>query len=221
MKKETIALLIKGISSTVGMKNSDIALNLGEKEYKKLDVDFFRNLKNLEDNIIKPLQDRFNLKIYLSTYQSNDLHKIEKVLNPEKTVINDKKNHPIDTFINGLEVINKDDDYVLTYRFDGYLKDKIVNFNLDFDKNCINFPWRESGHWQSFKGVGDLIFLYPLKLNECFMTALKACKEKKSIHRIYSEYRCIDNESKVNFITNQYCNMLSNPLGGMDREKIM
>jgi len=216
--KKKIALLLKGINSTVNLHNSEIPLNLGENEYKKLDVDFFRCYSNMKKNLIDPLGDQFDLKIYLSTYKSDSLNKINSILNPEKVILNNLDNHPLQTFINGLEAI-VDVDYVIPYRFDALLH---KNYNeLDIDYSFVNFPWREANHWKTIRGVGDLIFLYPFLFNQKFIISLKSCIKKESVHRIYDEMKNISDVSKFRFITNEMCNIFNNPIGTIDRVKVL
>jgi len=222
--QKSVALLIKGINSTTGLEKNEIALNVGDENgpapYKKIEVDFFKCYDNLKEKILDPLDEKFDLKIYLSTYDSKDFEKINNTLKPESFLLNALDNHPIDTFINGLRLIS-DVDYIIAYRFDAFLYNSILSLNMNYD--LINIPWRERNHWGTIRGVGDLLFLYPFEYNDAFIAALEACKSKRSIHRIYDELASTISESKFNFMTDQMCNIVqgNNPIGYIDRVKIL
>ena len=115
-------------------KNSNKKNNLGSS--------FFLNYENHKSNILDCFE---NVDVYIHTYSVNaDLDKsLIDLVKPTCYMIDKQLKQEIrHSIIQVNKMYNENDyDFIINTRFDLQFKQKITNFNLDFNK--FNFLWRE------------------------------------------------------------------------------
>lgn len=160
-----IGLLFTGIS--YGYYNSnDGRTNI---EYLR---DYNHCFPNILKNIIEPLKNMHDVKIYLMSYNSDKINDIlDKYLPTLYTFTDMEHSHQILTYIKSLEQIrNQDLDFVISTRFDIHFNKPITDLNIDYSK--FNSLFKEKGYWEIYKFTTDNLFAFKYDMLEDFISAL-------------------------------------------------
>lgn len=148
--------------------------------------DYFQDADNIDRAIIAPLREAGNnVSIYFHTYSSLDDptldEKLVTNLGPRRhTISNTTLPKIVDSFIEVLDLVGKDDDidYIVLLRFDVRYKRRITELNIDWDKS--NFAFREFDCGKLFPAVAgqyrkasDLFYVLPILHRLSMIQALR------------------------------------------------
>jgi hypothetical protein len=167
--------------------------------------------ENLFKNVINPLKENNDIKIYVHTYDTTETDNILEIYKPIKYKILDPTNSNsaelgANTYIDSLENLKDEDiDFIITTRFDLDIR---CNIGIDFKK--FNFLFKELNHWNAFPKdmLDDVIISLKetwLGKNTHFCPGLFHCLYKFLVKRIgESNIKFIDNEESTIQISNKF-----------------
>ena len=128
---------------------------------------------NIIENFINPFKEHHKVKVYLTTYENDELNDIIDFYKPENVLIlpfegSNQRNTLLQSMV---QIRNEDLDFILTTRFDVRWFQKVANLNIDYNK--FNFLYKEvEPEWTRNKFVSDIIFGFPKCFLEPFMQAI-------------------------------------------------
>jgi len=140
------------------------------------------------------------IKLYITTYMNDEIESLLNFYEPYKYQIIENKGQ-ISTFVKSFDIIDSDEDFIITTRFDINFVDKISNFKINYNK--INFLFKEGTDIELGNPfVTDNIFLFPSKYKEIFLSSiLESTNENSShMHDIYIKLMTKINENNFHFI---------------------
>jgi hypothetical protein len=168
---------------------------------------FDRDWNLSKDNIKSNLIDCFpndEVTVYLATYvDSIQNKKLVEFYNPKRAFVLPYQNsHQRTTYKVGLQIVLDDDlDFIISTRFDIKFKDKVSNYNFDYNK--VNFLFKDlEPHWTNTRYVGDCLHGIPKKYLNDFVEALSREHESNAwfMHGIYNRLIPMIGENNMHFI---------------------
>jgi hypothetical protein len=148
--------------------------------------------ENLFKNLINPLKENNNIKIYLYTYNTDESDNILEIYKPTKYTILDATNSnsaelAASTYIDSLEKLrNEDVDFIITTRFDLDIR---CNIGIDFEK--FNFLFKELKNWDESNLTSDTFYAFPKYMLEDVIISLKETWLGKSRHFCPGLFHCL------------------------------
>lgn len=148
--------------------------------------------ENLFKNLINPLKENNNIKIYLYTYNTDESDNILEIYKPTKYTILDATHSnsaelAASTYIDSLENLrNEDVDFIITTRFDLDIR---CNIDIDFEK--FNFLFKELKNWDESNLTSDTFYAFPKYMLEDVIISLKETWLGKSRHFCPGLFHCL------------------------------
>lgn len=148
--------------------------------------------QNLFKNVINPLKETNDVKIYLYTYNTNETEAILKIYNPEKYTILESANTnspklAVNTYIDSLKILkNEDLDFIITTRFDL----DIMNL-IKFDFKKFNFLFKELNNWDNHQLTTDLLYAFPFKMLDNVIKSLYETYENLNKYFCPGLFHCL------------------------------
>lgn len=141
--------------------------------------DYNHCFSNINEFLIAPFKKDHDVKIYLTTYNTNSDNLI-KLYDPVAYQFSDKS-HQMLTYIKSLEQLrNQDLDFIISTRFDIHFHKKINEINIDYTK--FNALFKEKGWWDSMKFTTDNLFAFPSNMIDDFLFVLNSLYQNPSRH---------------------------------------
>lgn len=133
-------------------------------------------------NLIDPIREENNLKVYLTSYSSECQEEIIRLYRPTICDFYDYTgSHQVLNYIKGLKLMQDQDlDFIICTRFDIHFKKNINNFNFDFNK--FNALFKERGWWDNMKFTTDNMFAFPKHMLNDFILVLEELYTNPSRH---------------------------------------
>jgi uncharacterized protein YchJ len=193
-----LGINLVGISHLLHKERHPVA-----RTYKLCSDNFYKEVHNL-------LTPKFDVKVYLTTYVTEEVQNIVDTYKPEKALfLNYKNSHQIKTFINSLELMeNQNLNFIMITRFDlfffpGKLKE------LDIRMNKFNFLCKEEKYWDNFNFVNDCFMIFPGE----FLSPFKKCcynllnnPPRLGLTDMHGLYKFVNKEignDNINFMTGE------------------
>jgi hypothetical protein len=163
---------------------------------------------NHKSMLIDPFKNKFNTKVYLTSYNSDHMDEIIKLYNPNKYIFNDfDGSHQVLTYIKSLEQLrNENLDFVISTRFDIHFNKNIENVNFNYNK--FNALFKERGWWSSMKFTTDNMFAFKYSMLEDFISILQDLYINPSrfgmtdLHQVFSRMQNKIGIDNTNIISN-------------------
>jgi hypothetical protein len=186
----------------VGLSHND--LGNGMHTYKD-------GYENLFKNVINPLKENNDIKIYVYTYNTPETDNILEIYKPIKYTILDSTNSNsaelgANTYIDSLEKLRDEDvDFIITTRFD-----LNIHCNIDIDFKKFNFLFKELNNWDDSNLTSDTFYAFPKDMLEDVIISLKETWLGKDTHFCPGLFHCLYRflvkkigESNIEFIDNE------------------
>jgi hypothetical protein len=167
--------------------------------------------QNLFKNVINPLKENNDIKIYVYTYDTPEKDNILQTYKPTKYTILESTNNnsaeiAANTYIDSLEKLKDEDiDFIITTRFD---LDISCNIGIDFKK--FNFLFKELNHWDEAYLTTDTFYAFPKDMLDDVIISLKETWLGKNTHFCPGLFHCLYRflvkrigESNIQFIDNE------------------
>ena len=167
--------------------------------------------ENLFKNVINPLKENNDIKIYVYTYDTPEKDNILQTYKPTKYTILESTNNnsaeiAANTYIDSLEKLKDEDiDFIITTRFD---LDISCNIGIDFKK--FNFLFKELNHWDEAYLTTDTFYAFPKDMLDDVIISLKETWLGKNTHFCPGLFHCLYRflvkrigESNIQFIDNE------------------
>jgi hypothetical protein len=180
--------------------------NLGNGMHTYID-----GYENLFKNVINPLKENNDIKIYLYTYDTSEKDNILKIYNPDGyTILNETNNNSAElaanTYIDSLEKLKDEDiDFIITTRFD-----LDIRCNVDINFKKFNFLFKELNSWDGHNLTSDTFYAFPKHMIDDVIISLREAWLGKSTHFCPGLFHCLYkflvkriDESDIQFIDNE------------------
>jgi hypothetical protein len=167
--------------------------------------------ENLFKNVINPLKESNDIKIYVYTYDTSETDNILQTYKPTKYTILESTNNnsaeiAANTYIDSLEKLKDEDiDFIITTRFDLDIR---CNIGIDFKK--FNFLFKELNHWDEAYLTTDTFYAFPKDMLDDVVISLKETWLGKNTHFCPGLFHCLYRflvkrigESNIQFIDNE------------------
>ena len=159
--------------------------------------------ENFYNELYNPLEKRFNITNFTTTYFSGKEKEIIETYKPKSSLfLTMEGSHQIKTFIKAIDLVEKENlDYHIFTRFDIFFKkDKIKSLSIDLNK--FNFLCKEKGYWDSHNFVNDCFYVFPSR----FIPQLKrACinlinePPRPGLMDMHGLYKFLHNDESVRY----------------------
>jgi hypothetical protein len=167
--------------------------------------------ENLFKNVVNPLKENNDIKIYLYTYDTHEKDNILQAYKPTKYTILEPANNnsaeiAANTYIDSLEKLKDEDiDFIITTRFD-----LDIRCNIDIDFKKFNFLFKESNHWNDSYLTTDTFYAFPKDMLDDVIISLKETWFGKNTHFCPGLFHCLYrflvnriDESNIHFIDSE------------------
>ena len=154
------------------------------------------NYKNNIDHIMEQIKDikKMNqVDVYISTNDSILKDEIINDTKPYKFIFNDETCSQSEALLKGLELIDKEYDFIIVSRFD--LKLRIPLSQIKYDRLKFNFLWYEV---TQDKRIADCMFFFNNIFLDSFKDAVKNNPHKNSMHHILENFKI--NEGDIHIL---------------------
>jgi hypothetical protein len=192
-----IAIVLTGVSR--GMRNATRVVN----------TDWNLSKNSIKEKLIQPFIDDGNdVKVYLTTYFSDQVQSIIDFYSPQKLLLlNYEQSHQRTTYIQSLaQLLPEDIDYVVATRFDISFNRAVNSYPIEWGK--VNFTFRQVGEWwKDHQYVDDNLFIFPKKFLLPFINAINEFhvnpymgRRNPDLHPIYRYLVPIVGEDNTHFM---------------------
>lgn len=160
--------------------------NLGNGMHTYMD-----GYENLFKNVINPLKQNNDIKIYLYTYDTSEKNNILKIYNPDGyTILNETNDNSAElaanTYINSLKKLKDVDvDFIITTRFD-----LDIRCNIDINFKKFNFLFKELNNWDEHNLTSDTFYAFPKFMLDDVIVSLRETWLGKSLHFCPGIFHC-------------------------------
>ena len=172
--------------------------------------------ENLFKNLINPLKENNDIKIYLYTYDTSETNNILEIYKPTRyTTLELRNNNSSDlaanTYINSLEKLRDEDiDFIITTRFD-----LDIRCNIDIDFKKFNFLFKELKNWDEANLTSDTLYAFPKYMLEDVIMSLRETWLGKNTYFCPGLFHCLYkflvkriDESNIQFIDDEESRMM-------------
>lgn len=148
--------------------------------------------ENLFKNLINPLKENNDIKLYIYTYNTTETDNILKIYKPTKYTILDTTNNnsaelAANTYIDSLEKLRDVDvDFIITTRFD-----LDIRCNVDIDFKKFNFLFKELKGWDEANLTSDTLYAFPKDMLEDVIVSLKETWLGKNTYFCPGLFHCL------------------------------
>lgn len=161
---------------------------------------------SIQQNIVNDLRKNHVVDVYMSTYQTSDLHDAQRYFGSVSTVTtqSDVGFSQRTTFVEGLNAIARSGiqyAFVVVLRFDLIVKRPISTWGCDFAK--VNFLWKENKtFWDEHRRVGDPIHVFNAAYLREFTRAVQTTTPHPhtDFHWMYKQLATDVGEHAINLI---------------------
>ena len=178
--------------------------------------DIPRNFKscfdNIQEKLIKPFSERYETKIYMTTYDMFNPEEVVEAYNPHKyQLLPYDGSAEITTYIKSMEMlIDEDVDFIVATRFDILFRSKIIDWDLKFEKFNVCF---KEGNYSVTECIplnftDCSIFMFPKKYLKSFIIALKQTFAvhpqpffRKNMHPVTFNFSKVMGKHAVHFLS--------------------
>ncbi len=201
---DRIGLCLTGISHDNGKH-----LSGWKQKFKR---SFLFTYENHYEKIINPYKKFSEVNVFFTTYNSELKNDLIDCYKPSSSLILNGYNHTMrSTYIKSIQnLINSSTvvDFYICTRFDIKFYNSLINWNFDYNK--FNFLFKESWGAESRIEVSDVLFAFPKKYLEAFLTAIinadKNPRRPECLGELHYIYDFIVNEigkENTHFITDE------------------
>lgn len=157
--------------------------------------DYRESIDSYRESVLKPLQQRGTVDVYLATYPQAPKAELEAAFQPKAMWLGDpKQSTQVESFCHGLDlIINSGIQYdrIICTRFDlRYLK-PINDWDIWHETQHVYLLWREHPiWWERFKTTGDFIHVIDAPYVKGFREALEYFgRSRTDLHPFYSSLK--------------------------------
>ena len=184
--------------------------HLIHKERHPVSRTYKTSTDNFYNELYNPLSKKFDVKIYLTTYITEETQNIVNAYKPQKALFLDYKNsHQILTYIQSLDLMmNENLDYIMMTRFDiSFFPGQLKALDIKLDK--FNFLCKELKYWDNYNFVNDCFMIFPGKYLKQYR---RSCVElfnsppRPGLTDMHGVYKFVNKEigsENINFMTGE------------------